>query len=373
MIFGVPKEVRELENRVGLTPVGARALVQAGHTVYVQHDAGTGSGYTDEEYRESGATIVYSAAEAYGRADIVAKVARPTAAEHALFRPGQMIFAFLSLAVASPDFYDALTANQITAVAYEMIEKRDGSRPVLRPASEIAGRLAPIIAGHLLMRHEGRGILLGGLPGIPPAVVVVLGAGILGRNAARAFLGMGSQVLVLDHDMERLRNVDAWSNGQLTTMYSTPYNVGRVAEFADVVVGAVSITGQRTPILVRRQTVENMRSGTIILDFDIDNGGCVETSRPTTLANPTFVAHDVVHHCVPNITAAVSRTTSRALTYAALPYLLEAAKAQPDDFETFHTSLMRGINLYQGKLANAQVAAALGREVELELPIGVEE
>ncbi|MBK8431620.1 MAG: alanine dehydrogenase [Chloroflexi bacterium] len=322
MKYGIPKEVRDMETRVGLTPGGVQSLVQAGHTVYVERDAGTAAGYHDEDYRRVGGEIVYSAAEAYGRADVVCKIARPTAAEHALFREGQTLFAFLSLASASADLREALAEKQITAIAYERIQQPDGSRPVLLAASEIAGRLAPIIAGNLLMSDGGRGVLLGGLPGIPPAAVVVLGAGVLGSTAAHAFLGVGAQVVILDNDIDKLRQLEKELNGHVTTMYATPTNINRAVLFADVLVGAAAVAGERAPLLVQESQVKAMRRGSIIIDYAIDEGGCIATSRPTTRRNPTFTTHQVIHYCVPNITAAVGRTTSKAITYAALPYLL---------------------------------------------------
>lgn len=363
MEFGVPKEIRDLEGRVGLTPAGVTALVGAGHTVYVERGAGAGAGFSDGAYVESGAQMVYSAAEVYGRSDAVVKVTRPTQQEHEYFRQGQLLLAFLHLPVSSPDLPRVLIEKEITAIAYEMIEEDDGLRPVLLPMSEIAGRMAPILAGQLLMTERGgRGTLLSGIPGVPPAAVVILGAGVLGANATRAFLGCGAQVTVLDHDIRPLRRVDELFAGRITTMLASDYNIRRTTQYADVLVGAVLQPGRRAPILVSRQMVSEMRPGTVLLDFSIDQGGCVETSRPTTLRAPTYVEEEVIHYCVPNVTAAVARTTSHAITNAALPYLLSldnlpAQLGQP-------TALVRGVNLMRGKLASRQVAAALGMEFD---------
>lgn len=373
MEFGIPSEVRDLETRVGLTPAGVLTLTQAGHTVYVQRDAGVGSGFTDEHYRQSGAQIVYSAAEVYGRADIITKIARPVATEHTLFRPGQTIFSFFHLPVASDDLYEALVERQITAVAYEMIEADDGERPVLIPASEVAGRLAPIIAGDLLRAtrpnsHEpGLGVLLSGLPGVPAAAVVIIGAGVLGRNAALAFLGLGAEVTILDKDIHQLRAVEGLCNGRVTTMLANEFNIQRAVKFADVLVGAVLVPGQRAPLLVSRDMVRSMRPRSVILDYAIDEGGCVETSRPTTLRDPIFVMEGIIHHCVPNLTAAVSRTTSHAITNAALPYLLAVGELGMIGAMRQDASLRRGINLYQGDLAHATLARAVGRDVVIDL------
>ena len=381
MEFGVPKEVRDLEMRVGLTPAGVLALVRAGHTVYVQRSAGAGAGFTDEDYRQAGAQIVYSAAEAYGRADVVVKVTRPAAQEHSLFRNGQVIFSFLHLPVASPDLLEALAGREITAIAYEMIRAKDGLLPVLFPMSEVAGRLTPVIAGQLLMSTQPkvgpmgnvsaagtsrRGILLSGIPGIPPAAIVILGGGVLGSNAARAFLGLGAQVTVLDADVRKLQRLDDTFGGRITTMHSNQYNLNRAVEFADVLVGCVLVPGRRAPMLVSRDMVKRMRPGSVIIDYAIDQGGCVETSRPTTLRDQTYAEEGVIHHCVPNVTATVARTASYALTNAAAPYLLSASThGFPAAFDK-ESALAWGVNLYSGKLAHPEVAAALGREVEID-------
>lgn len=373
MHYGVPTEVRDLEKRVGLTPAGVLALTQAGHTVYVQRGAGAGAGFSDDVYRHAGANIAYSASEVYGRADIIAKIARPTADEHELFRPGQTIFSFFHLAVASPDLYQALVAHNITAVSYEMIQEDGGDHPVLIPASEVAGRLAPIIAGGLLRSNwndnegSGLGILLGGLPGVPAAAVVIVGGGVLGLNAARVFRGLGAEVTVLDKDVAKLRLVERTCQASINTMVANEYNLKRAVKFADVLVGAVMMPGERAPVLITRDMVKSMRPRSIIIDFSIDEGGCVETSRPTTLRDPVFVSEGVIHHCVPNLTASVSRTTSYAIVNAALPFLqavgdhglLAALRRMP--------ALRRGVNLFQGNLSHARLAQALGREVTIDL------
>ena len=369
MEFGIPKEVRDLESRVGLTPAGVSSLVRRGHTVDVEKGAGAAAGFNDETYRNSGANVVYSAAEVYGRADTVVKVARPTAAEHALFRPGQTILGFLHMAVASPDFLDALSEHEITAIAYEMIAGPNGDRPILVPMSEVAGRLAPVVAGRLLMTPGGgRGTLLSGIPGVPRGVVAIIGGGVLGTNAARAFLNMGAQVVVLDNEVERLQHLDEMLNGRITTMLSSNYNLKRVTEFADVIVGAVLTPGRRSPILITEEMVERMRPGAVFLDFSIDQGGCSETSRPTTLRDQTYVVDDVIHFCVPNVTAAVARTTSYGLTNSLLPYLIGLGEHGLIGMLDQPPSLATGINLYQGKLAHRELAQALGREVEIALP-----
>lgn len=368
MDFGVPKEVRPREHRVGLTPAAVDALVKAGHRVFVERDAGAGAGFSDEVYRRVGAQIVYSAQEAYGRADVVVKVARPTQAEYRHFKPGQTLLAFFHLAVASPDLLEALQAAGLVAIAYETIEQDDGTLPVLLPTSELAGRLAPIIAGQLLQSlHGGRGIALSGIPGIPPAAVVIIGAGTLGLNAARAFHGLGAQVTLLDKDLCALQRADNRLLGRITTMMATPYNIAKTVAFADVLIGAVSVHGGRAPIVVTRDMVRAMRPGSVIMDFAIDSGGCVETSHPTTHLNPTYVEEGVIHYAVPNVPAAVARTASYALSNAVLPYLLSMGEMGVDQAVHQIPELRRGVNVWQGKLAHPAVAQALGRNVEVTL------
>ena len=375
MEFGVPKEVRDLEMRVGLAPSGVLSLAKAGHTVYVESQAGLGAGFSDEDYRHAGAQIVYAAAEVYGRADVVAKLSRPTREEHRLFRPGQVIFSFLHLPVASPDLFLALAEREITAVAYEMIEEDDGQLPVLVSASQVAGRLAPTIAGQLLRsdrgipgQKQGRGILLSGIPGVPPAAVVIIGGGTLGVNAAGAFVGMGAEVTILDRNLHKLQYVDERFNGRVTTMFANKYNLRRAVTFADVLVGAILTPGQRAPTLVTREMVRAMRPGSVIIDFSIDEGGCVETSRPTTLRDPAYMLEGVVHYCVPNMTSVVARTTSYAITNAALPYLRAIGEHGIIEAVRRESALARGVNLYQGSLTHPGVAAALGREVTIKWP-----
>ena len=373
MEFGVPKEVRDRqgEARVGLTPAGVRGLVRAGYTVHVERMAGVGAGFSDEEYRQQGAHIVYSAAEVYGRSDIVVKVARPMQKEHLLFRPGQTIFSFLHLQVASPDLFEALQEREITAVAYEMIRDREGLFPVLQPMSEVAGRLAPIIAGQLLMNtNGGRGTLLSGIPGVTRGSVVIVGAGVLGKNAARAFLGIGAQVIVMDNDIRKLRCIDELLDGRVTTMMATQHNLDRISEFTDVLVGAIQRPGRRAEQLITRDMVRRMRPGSVILDFSIDDGGCTETSRPTTLGDPVYVAEEVIHYCVPNTPAAVARTTSYGLTNALLPYLHALGNSGLLGMLGQEPGFAHGINLYQGNLAHPEIAAALGRDVTANITYG---
>lgn len=365
MEFGIPREAREYEARVGLTPAGVGVLVAAGHTVYIEHNAGAEAGFSDEDYRREGGKIVYSADEAYGRAETVIKVARPTEEEYQRFRPGQTILSFLHLAVASPDLLEALQTRGMTAIAWELVTTPTGCRPALQVMSEIAGRLAPIFAGDLLQTHRGgRGTLLNGLPGVPPATVVILGAGELGTQAARAFRGLDAHVIVLDNNLAQLQALDSRLGGGVITMQATPHALRQAVAFADVLVGAVAVPGQRAPVLVTREMVRTMRSGAVILDFSVDLGGCIETTRPTTHRDPTYVVDGVIHFAVPNAPARVARTASYGLTNATLPYLLllgaqglwSALRESPD--------LNNGLIVREGKLVHAGVARSLGREVE---------
>lgn len=368
MNFGVPKEVRPLEYRVGLTPAGVDALAKAGHQVFVERNAGLSAGFRDRDYQAVGGNIVYSASEAYGRADVVVKVTRPTEDEYRWFRSGQMIMAFMHVAVASPDLMQAFQDQEITVVAYETIERGDGMLPVLLPTSEVAGRMAPLIAGQLLESVDGgRGILLSGIPGVPPAAVVILGAGVLGANAARTFLGMGAEVTVLDKDLQALQQLDRELQGHVGTMLANPYNIAKAVSFADVLVGAVAVPGERAPVLVSRSMVRSMEPRAVIIDFSIDMGGCIETSRPTSHIDPSYVEEGVLHYCVPNVPARVARTASYALSNAILPYLLDIGQQGVNLALRTNEGLRRGVNVFEGRLAHPGVAAALGREVEVEV------
>ena len=374
MEFGVPREVRVLEQRVGLTPAGVAALTAAGSTVYIEHNAGAGAGFRDEHYENVGGKIVYSAAEAYGRADVVVKVARPTRHEHKLFKDGQAILSFFHLTVASPDLHAALAKQKITAIAYEVMQDSDGVLPILMTMSEVAGQLAPIYAGQLLTSPlGGRGILLGGLPGVARGIVIIVGAGTLGRSAARAFVGIGAQVLVLDIDVRKLRMVDEMFGGKVSTMIANEYNLNRMVGFADVLLGAVLKPGERAPILITREMVRKMRPGSVIMDFSIDLGGCVETSRPMSLSDPTFVAEEVIHFCVPNLPAAVARTSSHALTNAVQPYLLRVAECGLECALGELPALYQGVKMYRGKIASQRLARSLGREIEFDMAAVVDQ
>jgi alanine dehydrogenase len=359
MNVGIPRERRDLELRVGLTPYGVDLLTRAGHVCYVEREAGLGAGFTDYHYEKAGGRIVYSGAEVYGRADLVLKVGRPTEEELDWLREEQIITGFLHLAAARHRKVDVLLEKRITAIAYETIERDDGTLPILRTMSEVAGRMAPQLAATFLQSdHGGRGVLLSGVPGVPPARVAIVGAGVLGTNAARTFLGLGADVFVLDRSLDRLLEIDQEFNGRITTMVAYPFNIARVARFAEVLVGAVLMPGARAPIIVTREMIRSMKRGAVILDFSIDQGGCVETSRPTTLRDPVFTEEGVVHFCVPNVPGVVPRTATHAFNNAVWPYLRRIAEVGLGQAVEEMSGLARGIATRDGKIVNETLAAA---------------
>ena len=359
MNVGIPKERRDLEQRVGLTPYGVDLLTRAGHICYIETEAGLGAGFSDYHYERVGGHIVYSGEEVYGRSDLVLKAVRPTDEELDWFRDGQIIAGFLHLAAARRHKVEAMLEKKITAIAYETIEEEDGALPVLRTMSEVAGRMAPQLAATYLQgSYNGRGVLLSGVPGIPAASVAILGAGVLGTNATRTFLGLGARVHVLDRNQEKLRQIDEQFNGCATTMVSYPFNIARVARFVEVLVGAVLQPGARAPIVVTRDMVRSMKKGAVILDFSIDQGGCVATSRPTTLRDPVYTEEGVVHFCVPNVPGAVPRTATHAFNNAIWPYIRRIAADGLEHAIEEMPSLVPGVVTRDGEVVNESLAAA---------------
>ena len=359
MNVGIPKERRDLEKRVGLTPYGVDLLTRAGHICYIETQAGLGAGFTDYHYERVGGHIVYSGEEVYRRSGMVLKAVRPTDEELDWLREGQIVAGFLHLAAARRNKVEAFLGKGITAIAYEMIQDVDGTRPVLRTMSEVAGRMAPQLAAtYLQSSHEGRGVLLSGVPGIPAASVAVLGAGVLGANAARTFMGSGARVYVLDRDQEKLRSIDEQFNGCATTMVSYPFNIARVARFVEVLVGAILVPGARAPVVVTRDMVRSMKKGAVILDFSIDQGGCVATSRPTTLRDPVYTEEGVVHFCVPNVPGAVPRTATHAFNNAIWPYIRRLAAVGVEGALEEMPGLAAGIITRDGEVVNENLAAA---------------
>jgi len=362
MNIGVPRERRAEEYRVGLTPAGVELLTAAGHFCYVESGAGNGAGFSDADYQRAGARTVYSPDEAYGRADLVLKVARPTAEEVDYLREDSILMGFLHLAAGQRERVDALLDKHVAAIAYETIQNDDDSLPVLAPLSQAAGRMAPQVAATLLQNNRGgKGILLGGVPGVPPAEVVIIGAGRVGSAAARAFLGAGASVYVLDHNLARLQALDEvpYLGGGLVTMVSHAFNVRKVVKFADVLIGAVLLPGARAPIVVTREMVRSMRPRSVVLDISIDQGGCVETSRLTTHRDPTFVDENVTHYCVPNMTAVTARTATHAFNNAAWPFIREIASSGLDAALENMPGLRRGLATRHGRVVQPVLASAL--------------
>lgn len=360
MRIGVPKEIKSDENRVAVTPAGVLALVKDGHQVIVEHGAGVGSGISDIQYQEAGA-ILRNAQEVWNEAELVVKVKEPLGQEYGFFRPDLVLFTYLHLA-PEPELTAALVESEITAIAYETVQLPNGSLPLLVPMSEVAGRMATQIGAQMLEKpYGGRGILLGGVPGVLPARVVVLGGGIVGTNAARIALGMGAQVTIVDLNAERLRQIDEVFEGRIQTLMSNEYNIAQAVESAELLIGAVLIPGSRAPRLVSRAMVKTMVEGAVIVDVAIDQGGSIETiDRITTHSNPTYVVDGVVHYAVANMPGAVARTSTMALTNVTLPYLRALAGYGPLQAMSRDASLARGLNIYRGQVTYQAVADAHG-------------
>jgi alanine dehydrogenase len=352
LVIGIPKEHRRFEYRVGMTPVGVSLLTARGHQCYVEKGAGAGSGFTDVEYEQAGARIAYQSDEVFRRADLILKVQRPTEEEVTWMREGQTMMSFMMLASASQSRVRALEEKNITAIAYELIEDDKGVLPVLYPLSQIGGRMtAQIAARYLQNDHGGKGILLGGAASVPSADVVIVGAGVVGTNAVHAFLGMGARVILLDQDLQKLQIAHEHFAGQVVTMVSHDFNLARVCSFADVLVGAIQIPGQRAPQIITREMVRSMRPRSLIIDMSIDQGGCVQTSHPTQHDQPIFIAEDVLHYCVPNVPGVVGRTATHAFLNAAWSYILLYLDHGLDGALEQSSALRRGVVLRGAVLA----------------------
>lgn len=359
---GVPKEIKTDEYRVAMIPVGVEELTKAGHRVLIQAGAGQGSGISDQQYAENGAEIVAGAEEIWQRADLVVKVKEPLPPEWPLLRRGQILFTFLHFA-ADEQLTRAVMASGITAIAYETIKDARGGLPLLTPMSEVAGRMSIQEGAKFLERpFDGRGILLGGVPGVLPANVVILGGGIVGANAAKVAAGLGATVTLLDVSLDRLRYLDDVMPRNVTTLFSDRHNILDCLRKADLLIGAVLIPGARAPYLVHGEDLKKMQPRAVIIDVAIDQGGCVETSRPTTHSKPTYIIDDVVHYCVANMPGAVGRTSTYALTNVTLPYVLQLVKKGFDRAMRESPALAGGVNIHQGKVTNAAVAETFGLE-----------
>jgi alanine dehydrogenase len=357
---GVPKEIKPHEYRVGMTPAGVRELVQQGHQVVVEHDAGAGIGFGDEVYRAAGATVLNTASDVFAAAEMIVKVKEPQPVEIALLRRDQVLFTYLHLAADRRQTH-GLLASGANCIAYETVTDRAGALPLPTPMSEVAGRMAVQVGAHCLEREQGgAGILLGGVPGVPPAKVVVLGGGVSGTNAARMAVGLEASVTIIDKSLPRLKELDLQFGPRATTLFATTEAIEHAVLAADLVIGAVLVPGAAAPKLVTRDMVRRMRPGSVLVDIAIDQGGCFETSRPTTHSDPTYVEDGVVHYCVTNMPGAVARTSTVALTNATLPFVLALAgkgwlKAMLAD-----PHLADGLNIHDGQITHRAVAHALG-------------
>ncbi len=363
MIVGVPKEIKNSEYRVAITPAGVEALVKAGHEVVIETNAGAGSGISDLQYVTAGAVILPGAKEVYSAAEMIIKVKEPLPPEYELLKEGQLLFTYLHLA-PEPELTRALLRKKVIGIAYETIQSNDGILPLLTPMSEVAGRMSIQIGAQLLEKtHGGKGVLMGGVPGVPPARVVIVGGGVVGANAAKVAMGMGAEVIILDKSANRLRYLDDIFGARIKTLMSNSYNVKESVAGADLVIGAVLVPGAKAPKIVTEEMVGAMEPGSVIVDVAIDQGGCVETSdRVTTHAEPTYVRHGVVHYSVANMPGAVARTSTFALTNVTLPYAMILAGKGCESAIRGDIALARGVNTVDGKITYRAVAQALNME-----------
>jgi alanine dehydrogenase len=360
MIVGIPKESSQEERRVALTPAGVHSLAKVGHTVITQSDAGGGSGFSMESYREAGASVVYSSEEVFARADLIVKIMPPTPQECLWMGERKSLFSVVHLGSANPEIHRMLKEQGTIAVGLELIEDADHYMPILMAMSQIAGTLVPQIAGRFLeTTNGGRGVMLGGLPGVPASHVVIVGAGTAGFTAARVFLGYGAAVTLMDKDLKRLRIVDSSLPNSINTALATSYNIERYIRSADVVVGAVWVHGQTAPHVITESMVRKMRPGSVVIDLSIDHGGSVETSRPTTLSDPIFKKHGVIHYCVPNIPSSVARTASHALNNVVQPFVEDVGENGLESFRK-NLALRQGVYLFSGHCTHEGLAGLLG-------------
>mgnify|MGYP003407683273 CR=1 FL=1 len=360
MLIGVPKEIKNHEYRVGMTPAGVYELIRYGHQILVESNAGLAIGYGDEDYIKAGALIAKSAAEVFERAEIIIKVKEPQASEYKMLRSGQVLFTFLHLA-ADQELAKGLLDSDCVAIAYETVTDDNGGLPLLAPMSEVAGRLAVQAGAHALEYHKGGcGILMGGVPGVKPANVVVIGGGVVGMNAARMAAGLGADVTVFDRNLNVLKKIDNDFNGRIKTIYSNHMNLEKAIRSAHMIVGAVLIPGAAAPKLVSRHMLKEMKKGAVLIDVAIDQGGCFETSMPTTHQNPTYIVDDVVHYCVANMPGAVAKTSTLALTNATLPFVVDLANKGWKQAVLENKHLMNGLNICRGNVTYYAVARDLG-------------
>lgn len=358
MVIGIPKEIKANENRVSMTPGGVLELKKCGHDVFVQSSAGENSGFTDEEYKNAGAVILPTAAEVYQKADMIVKVKEPIEQEYSLVRENQIVFTYLHFA-SSEKLTHAMIKSKSICIAYETVEKPDKSLPLLIPMSEVAGRMSVQQGAKYLEKHnKGRGILLGGVPGVAPANVVILGGGIVGSNAAKMAAGLGANVTLLDVNVARLRQLSDVLPANVNTVFSNTHNIQKAIKEADLIIGAVLIPGAKAPILIKKEMLKDMKPGTVMIDVAVDQGGCIETCKPTTHENPTYVIDGVVHYCVPNMPGAVPFTSTQALTNVTFPYICQVANKGWEKACKENMELQFGLNMIKGEIVYKPVADA---------------
>ena len=362
MIIGVPKEIKISENRVGMTEAGVKQLVKEGHTLFVEKDAGVGSGITNQQYEQAGAKILDTKTEVYAKSDMIVKVKEPLPDEYNLLKENQILYTYLHLA-AEPKLTKVLCERKVKSVAYETIQKEDGSLPLLTPMSEVAGRMATQIGAYYLQRdHGGKGILMGGVTGVRPGKVTIIGGGVVGTNAAKMAVGLGASVTIMDVSTARLEYLDDIFGGRVTTLFSNVQNIETAVAESDLLVGAVLITGHKAPTLVSKQMVSSMGRGSVVVDVAVDQGGCIETCKPTSHTSPTYEVDGVIHYCVPNMPGVVSRTSTYALTNVTLKYASMLAAMGVEDAIAKDKALFKGLNVYGGYVCYEPVARDLGME-----------
>jgi alanine dehydrogenase len=361
MNVGVINESSKIENRAGLTPGGVSFLVEKGQTVYIQAGAGLKAGYTNEDYASQGAKIVFTEDEVFGRSDVVLNISPLTHEEIKLVKKDQVLFGFHHLAIARKNLVEELLQKNVIMIGYEIVAQADDVLPFIEGLSEVAGQMCLVIAGHYLQTNQGgRGMILGGVVSVPPATVVIIGSGVLARSATRAMLGAGAHTIVVGHNMDRLRKIEEMTSGHIQTLIGSKYNLARMTKVADVLIGAVLRPGERAPIMITRDMVKGMRKGSVVIDLAIDQGGCIETSRPTTLEHPTFIEEGIIHYCVPNFTSSVSRTSTKVLSNTVVRYLHQIGEKGIDNTLKANPELARGVYIYKGAIVKNNIAERFG-------------
>jgi alanine dehydrogenase len=360
VIIGIPKEIKTGEYRVAITPAGVLALKKNNHSILIETEAGKGSGYSNEDYLTNGAEIISNPSEIYERAELILKVKEPLESEYSFIRANQIVFTYFHFA-SSRKLTDAMIKSRSVCIAYETVEKADRSLPLLIPMSEVAGKMAVQQGAKYLEKHQkGRGILLGGIPGVSPAQVLILGAGIVGTNAAKMAAGLGANVTIMDINIARLRQLDDLLPANVNTIFSNEYNIKEAVKKADLIIGAVLIPGAKAPILVSKDMLPLMKQGTVLIDVAVDQGGCIETCKPTTHDDPTYILEGIVHYCVANMPGAVPYTSTLGLTNATLPYLLQLANKGWENACTENNELQKGLNIVKGEISYRPIAEAFG-------------